>query len=100
MSKRWVIIVCAVVALAATATLLLTLLNKGWWIRRAAKRWGYKQEELDGAVWLTMATSPFTSFREDYLLSQPLRRLRELYDTGTLKEPGAAGDNIEVDLNP
>lgn len=98
MTKRWIIIVCAVVALAAIAALMLTLFNKAWWIRRAAARWGYQREEIDGAVWLTMGTSPFMSYRETYLLDQPLRRLKELYDTGVMKEPGATGGNIEVDL--
>jgi hypothetical protein len=98
MTKRtWIYIGIALVLVGAVIA-LRTVFNKPWWIRRAAARWGYKTETVDGAVWYTMTTTPFQSFREDYLLSQPMRRLREFYDTGTLKEPGATGGNIEQDV--
>lgn len=98
MKRAWIYIAFGLLLIGAFVA-FRTVFNKPWWVRRAAARWGYKTESIDGVVWYSMTTSPFQSFREDYLIRQPLRRLREFYDTGTLKEPGATGDNIEQEVS-
>lgn len=93
MSKRIMIIVAAVLVIGAVAA-LSTVLNKRWWLRRAMARWTMRRSTVAGVVWVS---APGEEFREDYLLSQPLRRLREFYDTGTMKDPAAVGATIEQD---
>lgn len=71
------------IALLITAALMFTVWNKRWWIARAVKKWALKTTTLDDGS--TTIDSDSSSWRLEWLLSQPIRRLKELYDTGTLK---------------
>jgi hypothetical protein len=82
------------IGVAILATLLLTVWNKRWWIGRAERKWKLERSVVDGVAWLRQPYLPREEFREDYLLKQPFRRLRELYDTGGLKEPAPIGETI------
>ncbi len=97
MSKRVVYIILIVVVLSAVAALFATLFNKRWWIKRAVDKWNLKREEIDGTVWYSFTTGNLASFSEANLLKQPLRRLREFYDTGDLKAPGGGSTYTEED---
>lgn len=97
MSKRVLYILIIIVVLSAIAALFATFFNKRWWIQRAVARWKLKSEVVDGSTWYWHTSGTMAGFRADSLLKEPLRRLREFYDTGNLKDPGATGDTIEQD---
>ena len=81
--------------MVAIIAVVRTVFNKRWWIERAVKRWQMRRETIDGVEWVNHTTGNLASFRVSDLLAQPLRRLREFYDTGDLKPPGVVGESIE-----
>lgn len=90
MKKRlpWILLALVVAAVIAGA---LTIWNKGWWIRRAVKKWHMtvtpvSKDSNDKSVNADPSAQPSQpSWKLSWLKEQPLRRLRELYDIGTIK---------------
>lgn len=92
--SRNILLIGTGIALVLVA-LLLTVFNKRWWLRRAERKWKLTRTVVEGVTWLKQPYLPMEEFREDYLLAQPLRRLRELYDTGGLKDPAPIGEAMD-----
>lgn len=91
------VIIGATLVVLVLAALFLTVWNKRWWLRRAERKWKLERSVVEGVTWLKQPYTPLEEFREDYLLGLPLRRLRELYDTGGLKDPAPIGAPVEQD---
>jgi len=96
MKGRTAYILMALVVVATGVIFMLTIFNKRWWLKRSAVKWKLQPSEIDGVKWLDRQYSPLASWRVDYILEQPLRGVKEFYDTGDLKEPGGVGDAVET----